>query len=148
MTGCQPRHRRIPLRMILAVVGMLAWGPLLPHATASAQSNDDYDCNDFDTQQDAQAFYEANGGPLYDPFNLDSNQDGTACEEWKRYYERAAAGEDGINGQDGIDMDCADFKNQNEAQRYFENDGGSTRNDVDHLDTNHNGVACEHGEPG
>jgi hypothetical protein len=27
-------------------------------------------------------------------------------------------------------------------------DGGSNRQNVDHLDPNHNGIACEEGEPG
>ena len=149
MIGEPSRHHQIPLRLLLTIAGMLGWGLVAHGAVAAAQiDGEDYDCTDFDTQADAQAFYEANGGPTYDPFNLDNDDDGTACEEWKRYYERAAAGQDSINGRDGIDMDCADFRNQSEAQRYFDDDGGSPRDDVDHLDANHNGIACEHGEPG
>jgi competence protein ComEC len=40
----------------------------------------DRDCGDFSTQAEAQAFYEAAGGPESDPHRLDSEGDGIACE--------------------------------------------------------------------
>jgi endonuclease YncB( thermonuclease family) len=40
----------------------------------------DRDCSDFDTQAEAQAFFEAQGGPARDPHRLDSDGDGRACE--------------------------------------------------------------------
>lgn len=40
----------------------------------------DRDCGDFDTWQEAQAFFEAAGGPESDPHRLDSDGDGIACE--------------------------------------------------------------------
>ncbi|MFJ7729283.1 excalibur calcium-binding domain-containing protein [Neobacillus sp. NPDC097160] len=40
----------------------------------------DHDCTDFETQEDAQLFYEANGGPEYDPHDLDRDNDGMACD--------------------------------------------------------------------
>ncbi|MFG6118731.1 thermonuclease family protein [Thalassobacillus sp. B23F22_16] len=41
----------------------------------------DRDCGDFDTQKEAQAFYEAAGGPESDPHRLDGNdKDGVVCE--------------------------------------------------------------------
>jgi len=40
----------------------------------------DRDCGDFATQQEAQAFYEAAGGPERDPHRLDGDGDGIACE--------------------------------------------------------------------
>jgi micrococcal nuclease len=39
----------------------------------------DLDCADFASQQDAQAFFEAMGGPKKDPDNLDENGDGVVC---------------------------------------------------------------------
>jgi excalibur calcium-binding domain-containing protein len=42
---------------------------------------------------------------------------------------------------------CADFKTQAEAQSYFNSKGGSKTNNVDNLDPNRNGIACE-GLPG
>ena len=42
--------------------------------------NEDKDCGDFRTQHEAQAFFEANGGPNRDPHNLDRDKDSHACE--------------------------------------------------------------------
>ncbi len=47
------------------------------------------------------------------------------------------------SGNDGVDKDCSDFDTQQEAQRYFESQGGSATNDVDRLDGNSDGAACE-----
>ena len=40
----------------------------------------DRDCGDFPRWPDAQAFYEAAGGPSSDPHRLDGDRDGVACE--------------------------------------------------------------------
>ena len=40
----------------------------------------DRDCGDFDSYEEALAFYLAAGGPEADPHRLDSNQDGEPCE--------------------------------------------------------------------
>ncbi len=40
----------------------------------------DYDCSDFDTQYDAQEFFESEGGPDDDYHNLDRDGDGVVCE--------------------------------------------------------------------
>jgi micrococcal nuclease len=39
-----------------------------------------YNCSDFKTQSEAQAVYDACGGAAYDIHELDSNNDGSACE--------------------------------------------------------------------
>lgn len=41
------------------------------------------------------------------------------------------------------DKDCSDFATQNEAQAYFKSKGGSPTNNVDRLDSDHDGLACE-----
>jgi len=43
-------------------------------------SGPDRDCGDFATWQEAQAFYEAAGGPNRDPHRLDGDRDGIPCE--------------------------------------------------------------------
>ena len=43
----------------------------------------------------------------------------------------------------GDDRDCADFNNQEEAQDYFESQGGDADNNVDNLDADGDGIACE-----
>ena len=46
----------------------------------AAQAGPDRDCSDFRTQAEAQAFFEAAGGPARDPHRLDVDGDGCACE--------------------------------------------------------------------
>jgi hypothetical protein len=41
------------------------------------------------------------------------------------------------------DKDCPDFKTHAEAQAYFNSKGGSPSNNVDNLDADHDGIACE-----
>jgi micrococcal nuclease len=41
----------------------------------------DRDCGDFASQAEAQAFFEAAGGPARDPHRLDRDKDGLACEK-------------------------------------------------------------------
>lgn len=53
----------------------------------------------------------------------------------------------GCGGDDGgpgrPDRDCSDFATQEDAQEYFEENGGSASNNVDGLDNDHDGIACE-----
>lgn len=42
-----------------------------------------------------------------------------------------------------LDRNCADFATQADAQAFFLAHGGSPVRNVDNLDANHNGVACE-----
>lgn len=41
------------------------------------------------------------------------------------------------------DKDCKDFATQEQAQDYFNSHGGSASNNVDGLDADHDGIACE-----
>jgi hypothetical protein len=41
------------------------------------------------------------------------------------------------------DKDCSDFVTQGDAQAYFVAHGGSVTNNVDNLDADHDGIACE-----
>jgi competence protein ComEC len=62
----------------------------LPHRRANAQSNTavmgydpsggDRDCGNFQTHEEAQAFFVTAGGPERDPHRLDGDDDGIACE--------------------------------------------------------------------
>jgi hypothetical protein len=60
----------------LAVATLLAAVTALLVLPGIAQAKD-HDCRDFATQEDAQAYFDAQSG---DPDNLDSNGDGVACE--------------------------------------------------------------------
>jgi len=48
--------------------------------TESRDSFNDYNCSDFYDWEDAQDTYERAGGPLIDPYDLDRDSDGVACE--------------------------------------------------------------------
>jgi hypothetical protein len=148
MTGWLLLRQRAPARVVHVAVATLLAYLVFGFGTAAAQDGYDYDCTDFDNRRDAQVFYEESGGPSYDPYNLDDDEDGIACEEWAKSYEQSRDDADRAHGLDGVDRDCADFGSQAEAQRYFDADGGSVVDDIDHLDPNHNGIACENGEPG
>lgn len=61
------------LLVALSITGVLLGG-------CSGRSLVDHDCADFSTWREAQAFYEAEGGPSRDPHRLDADRDGVACE--------------------------------------------------------------------
>ncbi len=70
--------RRLLLLVALSMVGVLIFAP-------AALAQDEFDCDDFDTQEDAQAAYEEDTS---DPSGLDgpigegfSGEEGVACEE-------------------------------------------------------------------
>lgn len=73
------------VHMRTSVAGVLRWGLVALVITAgafsaapvAAQGND---CADFATQEEAQEFFEAHGGPGSDEFGLDPDEDGIACE--------------------------------------------------------------------
>lgn len=46
----------------------------------NAKYTDEYNCSDFKTQPEAQAFFEKAGGPSNDTNRLDGDKDGIACE--------------------------------------------------------------------
>lgn len=46
----------------------------------NAKYTDEYNCPDFKTQHEAQAFFEKAGGPSNDTNRLDGDKDGVACE--------------------------------------------------------------------
>lgn len=54
-------------------------GNVVPEGTAGGKYTDEYNCADFSTQPEAQAFFEKAGGVSKDTNNLDGNNDGQAC---------------------------------------------------------------------
>lgn len=55
-------------------------GNEVPEGTAGAKYTDQYNCDDFATQPEAQRFYENAGGVEGDVNRLDGNKDGVACQ--------------------------------------------------------------------
>ena len=131
-----------------------------------AKVTDDLDCEDFATQEEAQAVLDADPG---DPNNLDPNQDGIACallpsadeagvayaqdtadpnaeasddREARRAARRARREQDaGANSQDtsnAATLTCNDFFTQEEAQAAFDDDPEGQAG----LDPDGSGIAC------
>lgn len=74
------RAAREDRRGIWGACPQTPFDPLRPATTSPSASAGDRSCSDFVTQADAQAFYEAQGGPGADPHGLDGDRDGVACE--------------------------------------------------------------------
>lgn len=55
-------------------------GNVVPAGTANAKYTDEYNCDDFSTQPEAQRFFQNAGGVQGDTNRLDGNKDGDACE--------------------------------------------------------------------
>ncbi len=129
---------------------------------------DDFDCEDFETQEEAQAVLDDDPA---DPNNLDPNRDGIACallpsaddpetdpgddvsaaqdadagnqtQEDSRAERRAARQQDEEGtptGEETAAVTCADFETQEEAQAAFDADPEGLAD----LDADDNGIACE-----
>ncbi len=55
-------------------------GNVVSSGTVGAKYTDEYNCDDFSTQSEAQAFFEKAGGLSQDTNRLDGDKDGEACE--------------------------------------------------------------------
>lgn len=58
----------------------LVLAAILVTGSVGAVDADDKDCADFAYQEDAQEFFENQGGPIDDPHRLDGDRNGVACE--------------------------------------------------------------------
>jgi hypothetical protein len=140
----------------------------LGNAIRLAQQTDDLDCEDFETQEEAQAALDEDPA---DPNNLDPNRDGIACALLPSEEDQAAASaDDAAAGQDADTsgqtpeerqaarraarqanadgqateeetpaVTCADFETAEDAQAAFDEDPEGLAN----LDADGNGIACE-----
>ena len=131
----------------------------------------DRNCSDFDTWAEAQAFYEAAGGPESDRHRLDRDGDGVACASLPGAPGPTAVTPAATPSQkgtpppvgptaapstptpvpdtpdtkydpDGPDRNCSDFDTWAEAQAFYEAAGGP-ETDRHRLDRDGNGIACE-----
>jgi hypothetical protein len=55
-----------------------------------------------------------------------------------------ACGGGGSGGGSPADKDCSNFATQEDAQSFFNANGGGPANNVDGLDADHDGIPCEH----
>ena len=126
--------------------------------TVASESRDTHNCSDFDTWQEAQSFYESEGGPGSDPHRLDRDGDGVACQslpgapksEPTPMPDSTAATPTATPKPENTDThNCSDFDRWQEAQSFFKSEGGPD-SDPHRLDGNDDGIACESlpGAPG
>ena len=117
----------------------------------TAPASPDRNCSDFDTWAEAQAFFEAEGGPETDRHRLDHDGDGIACESLPGAPGQAAPTPESriptptpgtVYDPDGPDRNCSDFDTWAEAQAFYEAAGGP-ESDPHGLDRDRNGIACE-----
>ena len=117
--------------------------------TPTPKPKDTHNCSDFSTWDEAQAFFESEGGPGSDPHNLDGNDnDGIVCESLpgapKPTPTPASAAPTPTPVPESEDThNCSDFDTWDEAQAFFESEGGPG-SDPHNLDGNDNdGIVCE-----
>ena len=128
-----------------------------PVPIPTPRPKDTHNCSDFDTWQEAQDFFEAEGGPGSDPHNLDGNDDGIACESLLGAPDipsptpaSAVPTPTTVPASETFeDRNCSDFSTWSEAQAFFESEGGPA-SDPHRLDGDGDGIACQSlpGAPG
>ena len=123
--------RRLLYTATLAMLAMLVFAP------AALAQQGDLNCEDFGSQAEAQGNLRANPS---DPNNLDTEDDGVACETFT-YPDGTARDE--VPVQSAVsptgDLDCEDFATQEEAQAVYNQDPSDPNN----LDQDNDGLACE-----
>lgn len=67
----------------VATVPQESFVPQYPTVSLAEAPLDDKECQDFFDQDDAQKYYVAHGGPKVDPDDLDLDNDGQACENYR-----------------------------------------------------------------
>ncbi|UOQ94671.1 excalibur calcium-binding domain-containing protein [Halobacillus shinanisalinarum] len=117
-----------------------------------AYAADTKNCSDFDTQQEAQSFWDENGYTNdNDPHQLEGNDDdGLVCESLPDGTDSPADTEDTPENEESAeeaapvsDKDCKHFATQQEAQNFWEKNGYSKDNDPHRLDRDKDGIPCE-----
>ena len=111
---------------------LLAAGLVLAGGSPALAVEDDLNCSDFDTQEEAQA--ELDRDPS-DPNGLDRDGDGRACDSLPSGESDEPENDPSDNG----DRDCPDFDSREEAQAVYDRDPS----DPERLDADDDGEACE-----
>ena len=102
----------------------------------------DHNCSDFYIWSEAQAFFEAQGGPNSDPHHLDHDGDGVACQTLPGAPSGSLTPESGDVETASLTSKCSDFNVWEEAQVFFVSHGGPEA-DPYSLDMDGNGIPCQ-----
>ncbi|MGB3681869.1 MAG: excalibur calcium-binding domain-containing protein [Rubrobacteraceae bacterium] len=131
--------------LYLAALAMVASLVLAPAAFAQVRGpsggDGTYNCDSFDTQEQAQAFYNADPS---DPNDLDADGDGIPCETTPSSVTEDGTIMGGIENDPSEfgDLDCVDFAvtaTETSAQAVYDADPS----DPNGLDRDGDGIACE-----
>lgn len=111
------------IRLVIAAAILATAGSFSMAATATALTQDDLNCSDFATQEEAQAEYQSDTS---DPHGLDRDKDGIACED----RPSGGIGDDDSTDSGGTDDPNAGGENQVEEvpQGAVDTGDGSTAN--------------------
>lgn len=144
-----PRPARLALSLVVAALTALAFASVAPaqdstddpDATMEAQSDDGSAPADDGSGEDTTATDDGSFDVLDDSTSSQRGNDTPAAQD-------DAAANDGSGGGeaaqiDNVDRDCEDFDTQDEAQTYFESQNGDATHNVDNLDPDGDGKACE-----
>lgn len=129
--------RRMLLLVVLCIAVVLTLASAaMAQETPTNRSHADREaaalnCTDFATQRGAQALLKKG-----DPFKLDKDGDGRACETQK---DKVAEDGTKLGANTGGDLDCIDFPTQKAAQAHLR----ANPSDKNKLDVANNGIACE-----
>lgn len=121
-----------------------------PTTAPASETFEDRNCSDFSTWQEAQSFFESEGGPASDPHRLDGDGDGIACQSLPGAPGKPAptpvsavpTPTTAPTSETFEDRNCSDFSTWQEAQAFFESEGGPD-SDPHRLDRDKDGVVCE-----
>ena len=128
-----PSQTAVPPTPTLAETPVPTLTPATPTPTAAPASEtfQDRNCSDFDTWQEAQAFFESEGGPGSDPHRLDGNGDGIACQSLPGAPKPeptptpiSTAPTPTATSKSEDTHNCSDFSTWSEAQSFYESEGG------------------------
>jgi LPXTG-motif cell wall-anchored protein len=111
--------------ILLAFLFVFTLAPVSTFATPG-----DKNCSDFSTWEEAQRFYEENGGPDVDPHDLDRDGDGLACDTLRGFNPNHKPGSfvGGGEGNDDSDDNSSDNNSSNKSDdsNGSDNDSGKT----------------------
>ncbi len=140
--------KRVLYLAILSLVASTMFAPAaLGQSRGPSGADGTFNCEDFDTQEQAQQFFLSDPG---DTNGLDADNDGMACDNLPSGGGTGTATPPATPTQSQppatpttSDLDCADFASQAEAQATFNADPS----DPNGLDADGDGIACEENTP-
>jgi hypothetical protein len=119
--------KRITGTLAVATLVVASATPAMAQQRGPSGADGSYNCADFDTQEEAQEFFEEQGGPENDPNRLDADNDGIACEGLPGGPTEATT-ETGADPET-VEAEDEDAPAQDDAESEADEDGASAEDD-------------------